>query len=483
MNRIQLVRAVAFGALLMLVIFTGSAMGAAAPVCASPPLDTDGDGVPDHLDNCSLVANPDQRDTDGDGFGNRCDADLNNDGVVNGLDLVQFRQRFLTTDPHADFNGDGAVNGLDLVIFRQLFLAEPGPKGCQDLSPRLTISEIHYNPPEGDKYEFLELHNAGASSIDLTGYSVSQGVVYTFPAGASLAPGAFLVLAKTASTYLGNGYPVYEWTSGNLSNGGEIVEIKNATGAVVDVVEYDDVAPWPTSPDGSGPSLELIDMALDNALAASWRASAVNGGSPGRAAAMAGDNTAPRVTAGANQIINLSVGQVSLAGTATDDGKPTSSSLAVTWSALSGPGSVGFGNASALATTAGFSVAGEYWLRLTANDGEYVTSDDLKVTVIQDATPVKRIVLSEIFYNPPASLGNAYEFLEFYNAESTAVDLSGYALTQGVAFTFPNGANIAPGAYFIVAADASKYQAPGRTVFQWSSGQLDNGGETITLAD
>ncbi|MGF1644289.1 MAG: CotH kinase family protein, partial [Thiotrichales bacterium] len=180
---------------------------------------------------------------------------------------------------------------------------------------------------------------------------------------------------------------------------------------------------------------------------------------------------------------NLSVGQVSLAGTATDDGKPTSSSLAVTWSALSGPGPVGFGNASALATTAGFSVAGEYWLRLTANDGEHVTSDDLKVTVIQDATPVKRIVLSEIFYNPPASLGNAYEFLEFYNAESTAVDLSGYALTQGVAFTFPSGASVAPGAYFIVAADGSKYQAPGRTVFQWSSGQLDNGGETITLAD
>lgn len=37
------------------------------------PLDSDGDGVPDAQDNCALVANPDQRDTDGDGIGDECD--------------------------------------------------------------------------------------------------------------------------------------------------------------------------------------------------------------------------------------------------------------------------------------------------------------------------------------------------------------------------------------------------------------------------
>ncbi len=91
--------------------------------------DADNDGVPDASDNCTLIANPDQRDTDNDGYGNACDADLNNDGMVNGLDLVLFRQRFLTSDPHADFNGDGTVNGLDLVRFRQMFLSPPGPSG------------------------------------------------------------------------------------------------------------------------------------------------------------------------------------------------------------------------------------------------------------------------------------------------------------------------------------------------------------------
>ena len=42
-------------------------------VAASP--DTDGDGVPDHLDNCPDVANPDQADTDGDSVGDACDLD------------------------------------------------------------------------------------------------------------------------------------------------------------------------------------------------------------------------------------------------------------------------------------------------------------------------------------------------------------------------------------------------------------------------
>ncbi|MGB5471915.1 MAG: hypothetical protein WBQ78_00375, partial [Gammaproteobacteria bacterium] len=45
-------------------------------------IDTDSDTVDDAIDNCTLVANADQRDTNGDGFGNVCDADFNNNGIV-----------------------------------------------------------------------------------------------------------------------------------------------------------------------------------------------------------------------------------------------------------------------------------------------------------------------------------------------------------------------------------------------------------------
>ena len=47
--------------------------GPGSPTNPLPPLDTDGDGVPDSLDNCDNVANPGQADADGDGPGDACD--------------------------------------------------------------------------------------------------------------------------------------------------------------------------------------------------------------------------------------------------------------------------------------------------------------------------------------------------------------------------------------------------------------------------
>ena len=89
--------------------------------------DADGDGVIDSEDSCLGTFNPAQRDTDGDGYGNRCDADFNQDGAVNFLDLAIFRGRFNSDDPDADLDGDGAVNAVDLGILRQRFYAPPGP--------------------------------------------------------------------------------------------------------------------------------------------------------------------------------------------------------------------------------------------------------------------------------------------------------------------------------------------------------------------
>ena len=65
------------------------------PGFQSPP-DFDTDGVRNFLDNCIQDANADQRDSNGDGFGNLCDADLNNDGITNVVDLGLMRQRFFT---------------------------------------------------------------------------------------------------------------------------------------------------------------------------------------------------------------------------------------------------------------------------------------------------------------------------------------------------------------------------------------------------
>ena len=90
-------------------------------------VDTDGDGVNDSKDNCLAQPNPDQRDSNADGFGNACDADLNDDNVVNVADLGILRSVFFTADADADFNGDGIVNVADLARMRAGFFAPPGP--------------------------------------------------------------------------------------------------------------------------------------------------------------------------------------------------------------------------------------------------------------------------------------------------------------------------------------------------------------------
>lgn len=91
--------------------------------------DSDDDGVMDGYDNCSLVPNPDQRDSNADGYGNQCDADLNNDGRANSLDLGLFKKVYGTADPDSDLNGDGRVNSLDLGLFKKLYGQPPGPSG------------------------------------------------------------------------------------------------------------------------------------------------------------------------------------------------------------------------------------------------------------------------------------------------------------------------------------------------------------------
>jgi large repetitive protein len=63
------------------------------PDCISPTdndegaMDTDQDTIPDSIDNCPIVPNTDQLNTDGDSMGNICDVDDDNDGVLDQNDI------------------------------------------------------------------------------------------------------------------------------------------------------------------------------------------------------------------------------------------------------------------------------------------------------------------------------------------------------------------------------------------------------------
>lgn len=150
--------------------------------------DQDNDGIADLEDNCIYKPNgaliPDagghvQRDTDGDGYGNLCDGDLNNDGAVNFADLGILKSVFFTADPDADLDGNAAVNFADLGILKSLFFAEPGPSGLhlETLTTSSVLSDNDNSYPTSrvvqidvQRAEHVEIDNA---TVSIT--SASQG--------------------------------------------------------------------------------------------------------------------------------------------------------------------------------------------------------------------------------------------------------------------------------------------------------------------
>ncbi len=169
--------------------------------------------------------------------------------------------------------------GVGKVMFDNFMVTEPQ----STLRPYdIVINEINYNPAGDDTTEFIELYNNDNTTVDLSGYYFSDGISFTFPDGATLEPGAFAVVAiDTAAFHKYYGFDTpYQYTGG-LSNKGETVVFNNSEGLVLDSVTYDDKDPWPTSPDGDGPSLSLKSPELDNTLAENWAPSLQIGGTPG----------------------------------------------------------------------------------------------------------------------------------------------------------------------------------------------------------
>ena len=132
----------------------------------------------------------------------------------------------------------------------------------------------------------------------------------------------------------------------------------------------------------------------------------------------AGGNAAPTVNAGPDQTVTLPA-LASLAGSASDDGQP--GAFTTTWSKLSGPGSVSFGDAAALTTAAGFSMPGAYVLRLSGNDGAVTSVDDVAVTV-QSAPGASGSGLTAKYYN-----GTNFESLALTRIDPTVDFTWGYA--------------------------------------------------------
>ena len=166
------------------------------------------------------------------------------------------------------------------------------------LRDRLVISEIHYHPlppttpaelavsADKNDFEFIELKNIGLAPLDLTDVGFTRGIAFSFPTNTLLAPGEFIVAAFSPAAFAaryGTNRPVAGYYTGHLDNSGERVTLSFAGSTDLRDFTYSDSPPWPTAPDGTGPSLFLRNPNAnpDPGVGTNWLASSVVGGTPG----------------------------------------------------------------------------------------------------------------------------------------------------------------------------------------------------------
>ncbi len=190
---------------------------------------------------------------------------------------------------------ENGVGDLCPMSALSLGAANPGPR----VGP-LVISELHYNHP-GDTngvMEFVEVLNPTATPVTLTGWTLGDGIAFSFPAGTTLAPGEALAVvphnpavdaaadaAFRAAHAIGPSARLLGPSSGKLNNAGETVTLFRADEpplenptlipqVIEDRVTYQPFAPWPAAADGAGSSLNRIAPWLWPGAGANWRAAA-----------------------------------------------------------------------------------------------------------------------------------------------------------------------------------------------------------------
>jgi hypothetical protein len=166
--------------------------------------------------------------------------------------------------------------------------------GTAQAANELIVSELMYNSTEATDVEWIELYNNSGAPLDLTGWWLvdDDPVEHShIPLSGTLAAGEVKVLAGTEALFTAkypgvtNYFPVFfqthdvEWS---LGNGGDTVNIYNALDELVFTMTYDDAAPWPTEPDGTGPSLLLVSNGCQDFNDGACWTSGETDGTPGQ---------------------------------------------------------------------------------------------------------------------------------------------------------------------------------------------------------
>ena len=408
---------------------------------------------------------------------------------------------------------------------------------------KLNLTEVHYNPlpngaTDGDEYEFLEFKNVTATSIDLTGLTFSNGIEYSFPPAATLAPGAFWIIARNAAKFAER-YPfvtLHGLYTGKLDNSGERFALLSAGGAPIFDFSYDDVSPWPLTADGLGSSLVPIvpSVHVTPGDPATWRSSSGIGGSPGADDPALGipgiiinevltNSTLPLIDS--IELHNPTAAPVAITDWWLTDDSTVPKKYRIPATTIPAGGYVTFTEAQfnptpGLGTSFSFSSNGEqaclfsgdasgnltgyarFFTYQAADEnvsfGRYVNSVGEESFPAQSArTPgaanagprIGPLVINEIQYFPAVGLD---EYVEIRNVSASAVNLwdpanptNTWKLT-GLDFVFPANTTIPAGGYALIvglspSAFRTKYAIPASVQIFATAGILNNSGQRLTL--
>ncbi len=364
-------------------------------------------------------------------------------------------------------------------------------------SAQIVINEISYNPPEAgqDSLEYIELHNLGSTSADLSGFSFTSGVDLTFDSDIFIEANGYLIVCESPSAMMTIfGVEGIAW-DGGMSNGGESVALKDASGVMVDSLTFDDNDPWPSSAegtDGGGASIELCDATSDNTVGSSWRAASNDLGIMINGAAVLGTPGAAN-TVSCEMQADHNVNAMGLSFTPADITIQLGET--VRWENTGGDHNVNGGTDVYPDNPEGFfsgAPASSPWTwDYTFNiPGVYTYQCDLHVgagmvgtvTVEGELEPPVALVITEIMYNDPAA-EDSLEFIEMMNVGTETINLEGLTFSSGVTHSFV-AQELAPGEIAVLAKFPDVIMDRlGVSSIAWTEGSLSNGGELIELVN